>query len=304
MNSTLSNQKISNTKVKTSRVKTLTKIIALSTIGIFSFTGCEKAITDDPVSALNGLVKEYGFIGYENPLENSGTGTMLAGRPTALSYIAPAEECFSSDGLPRHFDTQHFNRSYNYKFQGNLGFTVFGSALFSAGLGLNKTHTVNVELNGITIEYLSSIGITDWYRNDMSDTCKEYLDDVGFVIQALITDSMKISISKVGGTNIGLSADNINEFVQFEAGVDWQIVDAYTVEISTPKYIGYQLGRLRVEDEGRTLYRAMTAENDQFVFEAISLFPDAPAQQIPMIASKQQRQKSPSELDKNSIFVK
>lgn len=299
MNSTLS-----KTKSKKSNVRTLTKIIALSTISIFSFTGCEKAITDDPISALNGLVKEYGFIGYENPLENSGTGTMLAGRPTALSYIAPAQECFSSDGLERHFDKQHFNRSYNYKFQGNLGFTVFGSALFSAGLGLNKTHTVNVELNGITVEYLSSIGITDWYRNEMSETCKEYLDDVGFVIQALITDSMKISISKVGGTNIGLSADNISEFVQFEAGVDWQIVDAYTVEISTPKYIGYQLGRLRLEDGGRTLYRAMTAENDQFVFEAISLFPEAPAQQVPMIAAKERKQKSLSELDQHSVFVK
>jgi hypothetical protein len=300
MKATLSSKK---TRAKKSPVRLLTKIIALSTISIFSFTGCEKAITDDPISALNGLVKEYGFIGYENPLENSGTGTMLAGRPTALSYIAPADECFSQDGLERHFDKQHFNRSYNYKFQGNLGFTVFGSALFSAGLGLNKTHTVNVELNGITIEYMSSIGITDWYRNDMSQTCKEYLDDVGFVIQALITDSMKISISKVGGTNIGLSADNISEFVQFEAGVDWQIVDAYTVEITTPKYIGYQLGRLRLEDQGRTLYRAMTAEDDQFIFEAISLFPDMPAPEVPFAANKQ-RKDSPSELDQNSVFVK
>lgn len=272
-----------------------TSIISVLSLGL---TGCEKPITDDPVSALNGLVREYGFIGYENPLDDSRTGTMLAGRPTALAYIAPAESCFTDDVLPRSYDRQNFNRTYNYQFQGNLGFTVFGSALFSAGLGLNKTHTVNVELNGITIEYMSAIDITDWYRDGMSSTCKEYLDDVGFVTQALIADSMKISIQKVGGTNIGLSADNISDFVQFEAGVDYQIVDSYTVEISTPKYIGYQLGRVRLEDEGRVLYRAMVAEDDQFIFEPISLFQD---DDDVLIAQKEE---FVSELDDNSVYLK
>ncbi len=272
-----------------------TSIISVLSLGL---TGCEKPITDDPVSALNGLVREYGFIGYENPLDDSRTGTMLAGRPTALAYIAPAESCFTDDVLPRSYDRQNFNRTYNYQFQGNLGFTVFGSALFSAGLGLNKTHTVSVELNGITIEYMSAIDITDWYRDGMSSTCKEYLDDVGFVTQALIADSMKISIQKVGGTNVGLSADNISDFVQFEAGVDYQIVDSYTVEISTPKYIGYQLGRVRLEDEGRVLYRAMVAEDDQFIFEPISLFQD---DDDALIAQKEE---FVSELDDNSVYLK
>lgn len=270
------------------------KVLTLSAV-MLSLASCEKPITDDPISALNGLVQEYGFIGYENPLENSGTGVMLAGRPTALAYVAPANECFSDDVLTREYDTQHFNRTYNYQFQGNLGFTIFGSALFSAGLGLDKSHLVNVELNGITIEYLSSIQVTDWYKDGMSETCKDYLDDVGFVIQALITDSMKISISQIGGTNIGLSADNISDFIQFEAGVDWRIVDNYTVEITTPKYIGYQLGRLRLEDEGRVLYRAMVAVDDQFIFEPISLFPDD--------APTAQKENYVAELDENAVYL-
>ncbi len=270
------------------------KVLTLSAV-MLSLASCEKPITDDPISALNGLVQEYGFIGYENPLENSGTGVMLAGRPTALAYVAPANECFSDDVLTREYDTQHFNRTYNYQFQGNLGFTIFGSALFSAGLGLDKSHLVNVELNGITIEYLSSIQVTDWYKDGMSETCKDYLDDVGFVIQALITDSMKISISQIGGTNIGLSADNISDFIQFEAGVDWKIVDNYTVEITTPKYIGYQLGRLRMEDEGRVLYRAMVAVDDQFIFEPISLFQDS--------TPAPQKENYVAELDENAVYL-
>ena len=166
------------------------------------FTSCKKPVTDDPVSALNGLVKEYGFIGYQNPMETSGSGTMLAGRPTALSFIAPPDDCFSPELLPRNYDTSNFRKTYNYQFQGNLGFLAFGTPVISAGLGLTNQHTVEVELNGITIEYLSSIGVTQWYRDGMSDVCREYLDDVGFVIQALITDSMKLSIKKIGGLNI------------------------------------------------------------------------------------------------------
>lgn len=271
--------------------------MSIGLLSALSLTGCEKPITDDPISALNGLVGEYGFIGFENPLDESGTGTMLAGRPTALSYMASGNECFSDEVLDRNYDTQHFNRKYNYVFQGNLGFTVFGSSLFSAGLGLNKTHTVEVELNGITIEYLSSIQVTDWYREGMSSTCKEYLNDVGFIIQSLITDSMKISIKKIGGTNIGFTEENITQYVDIQAGVDWKILDEYTIEINTPKYIGYQLGRLRLEDEGRVLYRAMVAQEDQFIFEAISLFPATGDEMTT-------NQKFQSELDENSVYLR
>ena len=111
-------------------------------------------------------------------------------------------------------------------------------------------------------------------RRHVFETCKVYLDDVGFIIQALIADSMKITIKKIGGTNIGIDADNINQYINIEAGVDWQIVDGYTVEINTPKYIGYQLGRLRLEDDARVLYRAMTTKEDRFIFESIGLFDD------------------------------
>jgi hypothetical protein len=270
--------------------------VTSSTLLLMSFTSCEEPVTDDPISALNGLVKEYGFIGYENPLEQSKAGTMIAGRPTALAYIAPADSCFPEDVLQRSYDTQHFNKTYNYSFQGNLGFTVFGSALFSAGLGLSKNHTVDIELNGITIEYMSSIDVTDWYRSGMSQTCKDYLDDVGFVIQGLITDSMKINIKNIGGTNVGISADNISEFINFEAGVNWEIVDSHTIEVTTPKYIGYQLGRLRLEDEGRVLYRAMVAEEDKFIFEPISLFPDSEVE-------TNTKQLLPPLMDDNSVYL-
>ena len=262
--------------MKITSIKSRLMPISLSSLflALPLLTSCEKPITDDPVSALNGLVEEYGYIGYQVPLDSAGTGTLLGGRPTSLAFVAHPEDCFSNDNIPRHYDHSNIRKSYSYSFQGNLGFLAFGVPFISAGLGLEKSHTVDIELNGITMEYMSSIDVTDHYQTNMSDTCKAYLNEVGFTIQALMTDSMKISIKKLGGINIGLSGENIATYFDIEAGVDWQIVDEYTIEINTPKYIGYQLGRLRLEDESRVLYRAMSVEEDQFIFEAIGLFSD------------------------------
>ncbi len=60
----------------------------------------------------------------------------------------------------------------------------------------------------------------------------------------------------------------------FNVGTQWEIVDETTIVITTPKYIGYQLGRLRLEDDGRSLWRAMSAKEDKYVFERIALFDD------------------------------
>ena len=50
------------------------------------------------------------------------------------------------------------------------------------------------------------------------------------------------------------------------------MVDRYTVEVTTPKYIGYQLGRLRKRDNSMVLYRAVSTRDDKYLFEPISLF--------------------------------
>ncbi len=57
--------------------------------------------------------------------------------------------------------------------------------------------------------------------------------------------------------------------------------------------------RLKLEDEGRVLYRAMTAVNDEFIFEAISLFQDDEDEN-----EIQKEQEGESELDANSVFIK
>jgi hypothetical protein len=241
-------------------------------------TGCpqqqDDPIIDDPVSSLNALVKEYGYIGYQNPLDEAKSGTMLAGRPAALAFVAHAEDCFPEERIPRYFDRSNFTKKHTYVFKGGFGFLANANGLFSAGFNLKSNYLVNVEMTNMTIEYMSSIDVSRWYSEGMDEVCMNYLDDVGFVIQALKADNMKINIEKADGTKIGLDLNNIEEYFNFDVGVDWEITDSYNVEIKTPKYIGYQLGRLRLEDDGRSLYRAVEANDDQFIFERIALFDD------------------------------
>jgi hypothetical protein len=198
------------------------------------------------------------------------TGVLVGGRPNALAYVSNASSCFpQNDFLPRYEDRANIQKSYNYSFQGNLGFLTLGIPLLNGGLGIDKSMTINVEINGLVIEYLDSIDVTDWYREGMRSTCREYLEEVGCLIQTIHTESMKISIKRLGGTNVGLNADNINDFLQFEAGVNWQFVDNYTVEINTPHTLGYQIALMKPEDNGQALFRAMSVKDDAFIFEKI-----------------------------------
>lgn len=257
--------------------KTISTLILSSTLLTFS---CEKEeISNDPVSELNAIVKPLGFIGFQNAMErgdgDTHTGIMIGGTPTSLSYVSNYNTCFPQiDQLQRYQDKANINKSYSYTYQGNLGFLTLGIPIVSAGLGLKDNMNVQIEINGLTIEYMDSIDVTDWYRDGMRDTCRDYLKNFGFFIQTIHTESMKLSIKRVGGTDIGLSADNVNDFFEFEAGVHWEVIDEKTVEITSPHTLGYQIALMRPQDNGQVLMRATHVEENKFVFEEIG-FADA-----------------------------
>jgi len=250
-----------------------TNLRILPLVPVLFLVAC-KPEQQDPNKAIDGLVKDFGYIGYQNAVENAGTGTLIGGRPDAVSYVAHPDDCFDREIITRHTDRSEYTRKYSYKFQGSLGFLLSGNFILGAGLSLKKDITVEIELSGLTTEFMSSIDVTDWYMNGMSETCRLYLNDVGFVIQALKAEKLSIAFKKVSGNSIGLNLDNVSEYVEFQTGVDWEIVDETRIEITTPKYIGYQLGRLRLEDDARSLWRAMSVVDDKYFFERIALFDD------------------------------
>ncbi len=266
MNDTLWGEIMLNLNIK------MTTFLLTSTL--LTFSCVKEEIASDPVSELNAIVKPLGFIGFQNAMErgdgDTHTGIMVGGTPTSLSYISHYSTCFpQGDALPRYENKANINKKYNYTFQGNLGFLTLGVPIVSAGLGLQDNMNVSVEIHGLTIEYMDSIDVTDWYREGMKDTCREYLESFGFFIQTIHTDSMKLSVKRVGGTDIGLSADNIGNYFKFEAGVHWEIIDEKTVEITSPHTLGYQIALMRPQDNGQVLVRASSVEDNKFVFEEI-----------------------------------
>lgn len=255
-------------------------------------------VSKDPNTAINELVKDFGYIGWQNPLKNTTTGTLVGGRPSAVSFVAPARDCFSEESIERFTDYSEYSRVYSYTFQGSLGFLLSGNPLLSAGLGLNKNVFVVIEISGLTTEYMSSVQITDWYANGMSDTCKQYLNDVGFIIQALKADKLKLSFRNKSGAQINLDADNVSQYIGIAAGVNWEIQDDTTIVINTPKYVGYQLGRLRLEDDGRSLWRAMSVKDDKYIFERISVFDAEEIEPARSVVKSQQQ------TDAHAIYLK
>jgi len=236
--------------------------------------GCES----NPAEAVdNILIDVGGYIAYKNPVEDVSTGTIVGGRPSSLSYYAPAEECFPPDRVRRHYNHEYLDKSYVNTFKGNVGFLTWGTSKISGGGSLSKEHTVAIQINGITIEYLNAPDMTRYYRDGMDDICKDYLDEFGFVVQSAMTDKLSIAIYDRTNTIIELDETNVNQYLTISGDMDWEIVNSYRVEINTPHYLGYHLGQLRKSDNNQMVRRrATTIANDRFIFKDDGVFDPVP----------------------------
>ncbi len=239
----------------------------------FSLAGCD----DNPGDAVdNILVDVGGYISFKNPVEDVRTGTIVGGRPSSLAYYAPGDECFPPDHVRRHFNHEYLDRSYVNSFKGNVGFLSWGSSAITGGGSLSTEHTVAIQINGVTVEYLNAPDITRYYRNGMDDICKDYLDEFGFIVQAAMTDKLSIAIYDRKNVKVHLDETNISDYLTISGDMDWEIVNNYRVDINTPHYLGYHLGQLRKRDDQMITRRARSAENDRFIFEDDGVFDPIP----------------------------
>lgn len=246
---------------------------------LLSITACKR----DPMDHLYGEIKKAGYIAFKTPLEKSGTGTMIGGKPDRLSLIAHPETCFPKniEGIPtelRRYDKttlpyrkKRISVSGNSKFKLAEFFSV-GNPVISAGASFSHVHTMSVDMKGIHVEYIDSIALKKFYKNQMSDICKDFLDRVGFVIQAIKVDELEFRFYRKNGAAIEIKLDNIEQVVDIEAGIKFSIENEVGLKIKTPKYIGYQLGRLLRSDDGEAFYRSSRTHRNKFVFEKVDLF--------------------------------
>lgn len=251
------------------------------------FTAC-----GNTMQALENQIQSFGYITFKTPVENSGTGTMVGGSPRNLSFVAGPQTCFpdptAEGAIPlRHVDNANlpsFNQSLTFdgklkieimKFLGNGS----GNGLFKLNAGFDNVSSVEIEFGDAKIEYIDSVVLGDYYQEQMTETCKDFLDKVGFIIQALRVDTLKFKFKRSAGSTIELTMDNIKDYIDIAANVNWKIEQNTTLTITSPKYVGYQLGNLVRESNGHSLYRASKTRNNKFIFEYIGVF-EKPKQKL------------------------
>lgn len=246
---------------------------------LLALTGC------DQLDFLFKEIHKYGHIPYPTPLEFSGPGTMVGGSPQTLNLVAAPDTCFPDaiNGIPtdlrRSDRTTLPKRSYRLSVSGALklkllNFLQTGNPVITAGTNFSIVHTIELEMTGVHVEYLDSIRLTEYYRTSMPPICKEYLDKVGFIIQALKVDKLNFKFLSKSGQRIYFQSENLENIVDIGVDVTWEIENGTTLVITTPKYIGYQLGSLRLNQDGMVLYRASKIKRNKFQFIPITVFKD------------------------------
>lgn len=252
-------------------------------VGALFLVACGNA---NPEALLRAEVLNVGFIPYETPLEFAGTGTLVGGKPYEMQLIAPPESCFPNqvDGAPTQLrvvdntDLPMKSNAFQLTGQARVGLVDAlgkGNSPISAGVSFNRAQRVDFSYTRPKREYFDSIRLTGFYRNRLPEICKDYLDKVGFISEAIKVDEMRFKFYGSNGGAIDLTAIDPKTMLQISVGTSWQVINSYELVISTPKYIGYRMGRLTRSDAGVSLCRAnKVSEQGTYQFECLNTFKD------------------------------
>ena len=228
-------------------------------------------------------IAKYGYIPYTTPLQFAGTGTLVGGSPKMMALIANPNTCFpgidSGPNQLRYRDESTLpNTKEHFIVNANMTLNLFqgmqtGFPSIKAGVHINEAQTIELEFDGIHIEYIDAVKLVNFYRHEMSDVCRSYLDQVGFIVQAIVADQVRFSFFHQNGGRIELTVDKIQQLVDISVGTNWEIEQSATLVIKTPKHIGYQLGSLRSKDNGLSLSRASKVMLNKWIFQEIGVYP-------------------------------
>jgi hypothetical protein len=241
-----------------------------------------------PLDYMDQELKKIGYIRYVTPMKELGTGTLVGGTPENLSFVTGSRTCFpdatEKDGistptllraidettLPRKnekifFTSENFVRLFEVLKAGNIS--------IKAGLNLNRVQAIEFQLEGLHVEYMDSLRLTQFYRSGLlNPICQEYLNSVAFIIQAIKVDKLRFAFTRTDGGHFDLTVENIENFLDIGSDSTWRIENQTSLVIDKPHYLGYQLGSLRAQDDSMVLYRATSAKFNRFDFRPIYVF--------------------------------
>jgi hypothetical protein len=237
----------------------------------------------DPIGAFYAELEKYGYIPYATPMHVAGTGTLIGGSPKSMQIIANPNTCFPNIDIGEtqvrfRDDSVLPSSSMHFSVSTNLQFRLFkvlsaGAPSIQAGAQINEVGSIEMDFEGVHVEYFDSVRLVNFYRGFMSDICREYLNRVGVITQAIVVDKMRFAFMAKHGGQIHISLDNINQYIDITADAEWEIDQTWTLVVKSPKYIGYQLGALQEQDNGLSLKRASSVQLDKWVWKDIGVFP-------------------------------
>jgi len=252
-------------------------------IGALHLAACGNS---DPEQLLRAEVLNVGFIPYETPLEFAGTGTLVGGNPYEMQLIAPPEACFPNaiEGSPTQLrvvdNTELPMKSNSFQLSGSARVGLVdalgkGNSPISAGVSFDQAQKVDFSYTRPKREYFNSIKLTGFYRERLPEICKDYLDKVGFISEAIKVDEMRFRFYRASGAAINLTTIDPKTMLEIGLGTSWQISKLYELVITTPKYIGYRMGRLTRGDNGVSLCRSNKISSEgKYLFQCIDTFND------------------------------
>lgn len=267
-------EKMKNTKLELA-------VLAFLSITLLFSSGCAPSM-----GSLNSYVKSRGFIPYTNPVQAAGPGTIIGGSPSELTFVAPPETCFPDklpDGTPTNlrdsFPTSLPSESTHVKATGslsaqltNLAAQLTGAISFQADANFSDIKQVDLEVGSAAIDSLNLVALQTYYQNSMSADCKDYLDFTGFVLEGLKVNQLSFQFISSSGVAIDLSG-SFAKSVSSSLSGSYEVQNNTTLVITSPTYLGYQLGSLRQGSEGFTLSRAADLASGKFNFKSLSIFP-------------------------------
>lgn len=227
-----------------------------------------------PLDYFYNEIKNYGYHSYLTPLEEAGTGTLISGTPKSMDLVAHPETCFPYENnsiryrdnstLPSH--TESFTIDFKMKAE-FLKALSNSSPSIRASIRTKEVHTIDFKMEGIHIEYFDSIKLVEFYKDSLSQLCKQYLEnDIGFITQVIKVDKLEFSFFRKNRGKIFIDLENIKEYLDFSTDVSWDIEEGVKLVITTPKYIGYQLAKIKKKKNKITLYRSNSTGLESWSF--------------------------------------
>lgn len=249
-----------------------------------------------PEDYLRADMLKIGFIPYSTPIDQAGTGTIISGEfSKKMELVSNPQTCFP-DAIPNtmagvktglRYITEITlpSRSSTYRVTGNARVGLIdalgkGNSPIKVGASFDTAKAIEFSYTKPQREYIDKVTLATFYRTKMpgnnpdgSNDCKKYLDRTGFISEAIKVDQMTFKFFNSSGGAIDLTVTVPQSLIEIGVGTTWQVVNKYELVISTPKYIGFKLGRLTSQDNGLSFCSSgELAKDDTYIWSCSSMF--------------------------------